>query len=154
MLGGGTEAGGFVESRQGVDLGNLLVILPAPPAEEIDGGIAGGGEEEGPGVSHATAGVGAEGSDISFLHEIVVVGQSGKAFREIGAQGRFVGLNLLGKPLGLISRGHGVKLTGNGELLAGRFEGGRRLSSAMWRFGGGENFFQKRLTHLKVWCVE
>ena len=113
MLGGGTEAGGFVESRQGVDLGNLLVILPAPPAEEIDGGIAGGGEEEGPGVSHATAGVGAEGSDISFLHEIVVVGQSGKPFREVSAQGRFVGLNLLGKPSGLISRGHGVKLTGN-----------------------------------------
>jgi hypothetical protein len=42
-----------------------------------------------------------------------------------------MGLNLLGKPLGLINRGHGVKLTGNGELLAGRFEGGRRLSSAM-----------------------
>ena len=80
MLGGGTEAGGFVESRQGVDLGNLLVILPASPSEEVDGGVASGGEKKGPGVGDAAAGVGAEGADVSFLHEIVVVRQSGKPF--------------------------------------------------------------------------
>ncbi|MCX6933003.1 MAG: hypothetical protein NTZ29_10000 [Verrucomicrobia bacterium] len=123
------------------------MILPAPPAEEIDGGVAGGGEKKGPGVGHAPAGVGAEGTNIGLLHEIVVVGQSWEAFREISAQGRFMGLNLLGKPLGLISRGHGES-RGEANCWPGEFESGRRLSSAMWRFGGGENFFQKRLTHL------
>ena len=81
--------------------------MAAATAEEVDGGVAGGGEQKGSGVGDASAGVGAEGSNVGFLHEIVVVGQSGKPFREVGAQGWFVGLNLLGKPLGLFGRGHG-----------------------------------------------
>jgi hypothetical protein len=114
--------------------------LPASPSKEIDSGVASGGEKKGPGVGDAAAGVGAEGADVSFLHEIVVVGQRGKPFREVGAQGGFMGLNLLGKPLGLIGRGHGES-RGEANCWPGEFESGRRLSSAMWRFGGGENFF-------------
>ena len=62
-LGGVAEAWGFVEDGQRTDLGDLLVVLAAATAEEVDGGVAGGGEKKGPGVGDAPAGVGAEGAN-------------------------------------------------------------------------------------------
>lgn len=67
-----------------------------------------GGEEEGPSVGDATALVGAEGAHVGFLKKVLVVGQRGEAFLQVGAQRGFAGLNVRGKPTGLIGRGRGV----------------------------------------------
>ena len=101
--GGGVEEGQFDEP---IVVGEGFVRVDVAPAEEIDGGVAGGGEKKGFGMSEAI-GVGeAEEPDVGLLHEVVMIGQGGETPRKIGAESGLVGLHVLGKPAGLFGRGH------------------------------------------------
>jgi hypothetical protein len=72
--------------------------------KEIDRGIARGGEKEGLGVEQTRWVLDLQDTNVGFLDEVVVIGQRGKAFGKIRAQGWLVGLHVLVKPSCLFDR--------------------------------------------------
>lgn len=78
--------------------------------EEIEGGVAGGGEEEGARVADAAGVFFAEKTAVGFLDDVVGVAQQRKTRLEVSAKGGLVRLNFEGEPAGLLcflERGHG-----------------------------------------------
>ena len=88
----------------GVFLGEGLVRVSVATTEEIDRGIARGGEKEGLGVEQARWVLDLQYANVGFLNEVVVIGQRGKTFGKIRAQGWLVGLHVLVKPSFLFDR--------------------------------------------------
>ena len=78
-------------------------------AEEVAGGVAGGGEKEAAWMLDRAAFMRAEKPGVGFLHEIVDVGGADEPV-EVGAEGRLVGRELSGEPLRRVGRGrsHGA----------------------------------------------
>ena len=74
----------------------------ATAAEQIERGVARGGEEKGFCVVDAAGAFGAEEPGVGFLHEVVDVAQRREHGAQVGAQGGLVGLNVLGEPAGVL----------------------------------------------------
>ena len=103
-----TPTGAFMVTLSSVDLGQGLVRAGAASAEEIDGEITRRREEERLRMREPGGVFDAQQARIRFLHQIVVVGERGETFRQVGAQGRLMRLHVLGKPTGLFGGRHGA----------------------------------------------
>lgn len=110
--------------------------------EEIDGGVARRGEKKCLGVGEPRGVFDAEEPRVSFLHEIVVVGQGGKSFGKIRAQGWFVRLHVQGKPAGSFSGGHRVAVgVQRRNRVSFYWSMAEVCRAGFWAKPGGETFF-------------
>lgn len=104
------DVGGLFNDVGGFRMGDRLGGCVFATAEEIEGGVAGGGEEEGARMADAAGVVFAQEPAIGFLDDIVGVAQQREARLQIRAEGGFVRLDFEGEPAGLLcflKRGHG-----------------------------------------------
>ena len=134
-------------------LGKLLVRVPAPAPEQVDRRVTRSRKEKRPRARHPPALVSPQGPHIGFLHEIIVVGQCGKTFRQIRPERRFMGLDLLRKPAGLLESGHGVYREPKSFAVRPRFASPPHQSSAFFGNPPDRKYFQKSLTHFTAPCV-
>lgn len=82
---------GLVEPRPLHALGDFVVGRPLLAAEEVDGGIARRGEEEGPRTRQTVGFPGTQGLQVNFLHEIVAVRQRRETRPQVRPQVGFAG---------------------------------------------------------------
>lgn len=109
------DVGRLFNDAGGLGMGDGFGGRVLAAAEEIEGGVAGGGEEEGAWVTDAAGVVFAEETAVGFLDDVVGVAEKRKARLEVGAERGFVRLDFEGEPAGLLcflQRRHGLRGVG------------------------------------------